>query len=343
MSPQIPISEGFYRNKQVLVAGGTGTIGTPLVHLLCELGAQVKVVSMDSPNYAQAVLPSTASFERLDLTNFENCLNATAGMEYVFNLVGIKGSVGIGQSKVASYLVPYLWFQTNLMEAAFRNKAQRFLFVGSICSYPQSALPKLEEQIWNGMPLQNDRIPGLAKRIGEIQAEAYLLEHNWEAVRIVRPSNVYGPFDDFNPATAQVIPALISRVLAGENPLTVWGDGSAQRDFIYSEELAAWLLVALEKAPACMPLNLGAGRAVTIKEIAETVVNCLDSPVPIKWLTDKPTGDAVRVLSIERARSHIHFAPQTSLKDGIKKTMTWYINNKDLATKKNVLSRDEGV
>lgn len=343
MNLNIPISEKFYHNKQVLVAGGTGTIGTPLVHLLCQLGAQVKVVSMDSAQYAHQVLPGNVQFERLDLTNFENCLKACSDMEYVFNLVGIKGSVGIGQSKVASYLVPYLWFQTNLMEAAFRKKAQRFMFVGSICSYPQSALPKLEEKVWDGMPLQNDRIPGLAKRIGEIQAEAYLLEHKWEAVRIVRPSNVYGPFDDFNPASAQVIPALISRVLAGENPLTVWGDGSAQRDFIYSEELAAWLLLALEKAPPCLPLNLGAGRAVTIKEIAETVVNCLEQPVPIKWLTDKPTGDAVRVLSIEKARALIQFAPQTSLKEGIKKTMQWYKSNKDLSAKKNVLSRDEAA
>ena len=154
----------------------------------------------------------------------------------VFNLVGIKGSVGIGETKVASYLVPMLRFQTNLMEASFLEGVDRFLFVGSVCSYPQAEV-HFEDNMWNGMPKQNDRIPGIAKRVGELMGEAYQLEYGWDAVRIVRPSNVYGPYDDFNPATAQVIPALINRMVNGENPVKVWGDGSAIRDFIYSEDV----------------------------------------------------------------------------------------------------------
>lgn len=341
-----PYSDSFYRNKKVLVAGGSGTIGVPLVHLLSAVGAEIKVVSLDNEAYARRVLPPHVEYQRLNLSTLENCLEACNGMEYVFNLVGIKGSVGIGQSKAASYLVPYLWFQTNLMEAAFRSGVERFLFVGSICSYPQKNEPKLEDEMWNGMPLQNDRITGLAKRIGEIQGEAYLLEHNWQAVRVVRPSNVYGPFDDFNPATAQVIPALIARALAGENPLTVWGDGSAQRDFIFSEEVAGWLMVALETAPPCVALNLGAGKAVTIKEIAETIVSCLDDDLSIKWLADKPAGDPVRVLSIERAARLIGFKPQITLKEGIARTLRWYKDNSGLTQHKLVggsLSKDASV
>jgi len=272
-----------YEGKKVLVAGGTGTIGIPLVKKLKELGAIVCVASMDNPDYARIVLGESVVFHQTDLTSFENCLEMTKGQDYVFNLVGIKGSTGIGQTKVASYLVPMLGFQTNLMEAAFRNKIQRYMFISSICGYPYSEVAKEEDSMWNGLPEQNDRIPGLAKRIGEVQGEAYMLEHGWDAVRIVRPSNVYGPYDDFNPTTAQVIPALIRRCLDGENPLKVWGDGSAVRDFVFSEDLAEWLLIALVFAPPCEPLNLGGGNGVSIRKLAETIVECVNPEIVIEW------------------------------------------------------------
>lgn len=324
----------MYKNKRVLVAGGTGTIGIPLVRRLIELGADVTVVSKDTPEYAKRVLGDKALFRQSDLTNLDNCLEATKNQDYVFNLVGIKGSTGIGETKVASYLVPMLWFQTNLMEASFRNNIKRYLFVSSICSYPQSSLPKQEDSMWNGLPKQNDRIPGLAKRIGEIQGEAYLQEYAWDAVRIVRPSNVYGPFDDFNPATAQVIPSLIMRVISGENPLKVWGDGTAVRDFIFSEEVADWLLVALENAPPCVPINIGRGEGITIKEVVETIRQCVANPPQIEWDTTKPVGDPVRILSIERAEKLIGFKLKTEIRAGIQKTIDWCLNNKELIKQK---------
>ncbi|MHC4594738.1 MAG: NAD-dependent epimerase/dehydratase family protein [Planctomycetota bacterium] len=321
----------MYKNKKVLVAGGTGTIGIPLVKRLMELEANVTVVSMDSAEYARAVLGDSVSFMRRDLTNFNNCLGATKNQDYVFNLVGIKGSTGIGETKVASYFVPMLQFQTNLMEASFRNGVSRYLFVSSVCAYPQLSSPKEEDCLWNGLPKQNDRIPGVAKRIGEVQGEAYLQEHGWDAVRIVRPSNVYGPFDDFEPATAQVIPALIRRMIDGENPVRVWGDGSAVRDFIFSQEVADWMLVALEKAPPCVPINLGSGKGTTIRELAENIAQCVPKPPQIEWDITKPSGDSVRILSTERAKKLIGFKSRTDLKQGIKKTVDWYLNNAELA------------
>ena len=155
------------KHKRVLVAGGTGTIGIPLVRSLVQSDAVVTVVSTDSPEYAKRIFGDTVTFFQSDLTKYENCLSVTHNQDYVFNLVGIKGSTGIGETKVASYLVPMLWFQTNLMEASFRNNIERYLFVSSICAYPESGIPKREDTVWDGMPKQNDRIPGLAKRIGE--------------------------------------------------------------------------------------------------------------------------------------------------------------------------------
>lgn len=316
----------MYRGKKVLVAGGTGTIGIPLVNLLLNKGAIVSVVANDDETLARSRLPEQIKYKKLDLTKKKSCELAVGDNQYVFNLIGIKGSVGIGETKVASYLVPMLRFQTNLMEAAFEKKVTRFLFVGSICSYPQSNI-HFEENMWNGMPKQNDRIPGIAKRVGELLAESYYLEHGWNAVRIVRPANVYGPYDDFNPSTAQVIPALISRVINGENPLKVWGDGSAIRDFIYSNDAAFWLLEALEKAPAVTPINLGSGEGVSIKTVVETICKYLNPNLKVIWDSSKPSGDPCRVLSMEKAKRTINFKQKTNFDDGIKNTIEWYKRN----------------
>lgn len=333
------IAMNYWKDKQVLVAGGTGTIGIPLVNKLVNHGAKVKVVSIDNPKYAETVFNMSIEndfnkvhFIQKDLTKLENCIEVTRDQDYVFNLVGIKGSTGIGETKVASYLVPMLWFQTNLMEASFRNNVDRYLFVSSICGYPQSKIPKEEDTIWDGMPKQNDRIPGIAKRIGEIQGEAYMLEYGWKSVRIVRPSNAYGPFDDFNPITAQVIPSLISRVFKGENPLKVWGDGLAIRDFIYSDDVAHWMLVAMENAPPCFPINIGSGKGVTIKEIVEIILDYVFDLgyIPnVEWDITKPSGDPIRILSMERAEKILNYKVITNLKDGIRKTIDWYVDNKD--------------
>ncbi|MBI2599785.1 NAD-dependent epimerase/dehydratase family protein [Candidatus Daviesbacteria bacterium] len=254
-------------------------------------------------------------------------MKVTKGQELVFNLLGIKGSVGIGQTKAASFLIPMLRFQTNLMDASHKNDVKGYLFTSSICVYPQSDKPKLEDIAWDGQPKQNDRIPGLAKRIGEVQAESYMLEYGWLAPKIVRPANVYGPYDDFNPPTAQVIPALIARMASGENPVKIWGDGSALRDFIFVEDVVEGMLLALEKAPACLPINLGTGKGVRIKKLAQIIANIVPTKPKLVWDINKPTGDQVRILSMQRAKDLLRFRAKITLEDGIKKTVKWYLRS----------------
>lgn len=302
-------------------------IGISVANKLLERGARVKVVSLESKKFSDSVFGKKVKFIRADLTNLNKCLKATTGCDMVFNLVGIRGSVGIGEKKVASYFVPMLRFQTNLMDAAFKNKVKRFLFVSSICAYPQSKVPKEEDSVWDRMPVQNDRIPGIAKRVGELQGETYLKEFGWEAVRIVRPANVYGPYDDFNPKTAQVIPALIARVAGGENPLKVWGDGKAKRDFIYVEDAADGMLSVMEKAPACFPINLGSGEAVSIKMLVDVILDNFPTKPKVAWDPSKPAGDPVRLLSTKRAKKYLKFNPRYSLGEGINKTTQWYLKN----------------
>lgn len=317
----------FYAGKKVLVAGGTGMIGTCMVNKLLQYGCKITVASLDSKKYAAKLFGGGVKFIQTDLTDFENCLKVTKRQELVFNLVGIKGSVGIGQTKTASILVPMLRFQTNLMDASFKNDVDSFLFTSSICVYPKSNKPKIEDSVWDGQPKQNDRIPGLAKRIGEVQGEAYLHEFGWKAVKIVRPSNVYGPFDDFNPNTAQVIPALIARMVSGEDPVKIWGGGTAVRDFIYVEDVVEGMLLALEKAPSCVPINLGSGKGVKIKNIAQIIADNVQSKPKLIWDRSKPLGDPIRVLSMKRAGDLLNFKAKTSLDEGIRKTVEWYLKS----------------
>lgn len=318
----------MYKGVRVLVAGGTGTIGVQVVKQLLSRGSFVTIASLDNVSKIETIFgidSSRINFKHLDLTLIESCIEAVKDQDIVINLVGIKGSTGIGETRVASYLIPMLRFQTNLMEAAFSEKISRFLFTGSVCSYPQSEL-HLEENMWNGMPKQNDRIPGIAKRVGELLGEAFELEYGWDAVRVVRPSNVYGPYDNFDPLSAQVIPSLIHKANSGVDEMDVWGDGSAIRDFIYSEDVAFWMLEALEKAPSNYPINLGSGEGVTIREIAETVRSIVKPDMRINWIPSGPVGDPVRVMSIERARNLLGYSQRTNLAEGIAKTNSWYRN-----------------
>lgn len=314
----------FYKRKKVLVAGGTGMIGICMIHQLLQYDCEITVASLEQKDYAEKLFGKKVNFFQTDLTDFDKCLRVTKGQELVFNLVGIKGSVGIGQTKTASFLVPMLRFQTNLMDASFKNDVKGFLFVSSISAYPQSNKPKTEDILWNGQPKQNDRIPGLAKRIGEVQAESYLLEYDWQAPKVVRPSNVYGPHDDFNIQTAQVIPALIARMLNGENPVKIWGDGNAIRDFIFVDDVVEGMLLALAKAPPCVPINLGSGIGVTIEKIAKTIANIVPAKPKLEWDISKPSGDPVRILSMSRAKELLGFRAKTPLEDGIQNTVEWY-------------------
>ena len=312
------------------MTGGTGTIGIALVRKLLAGGARVTIAALDTPSRVQALFGDEVEFIQADLTDPVACRSVVDGQEYVFNLVGIKGSVGIGVSRAASYFVPMLLFNTHMMDAAYRAGAERYLVVSSICAYPPSTL-HCEDNLWNGLPRQNDRYAGIAKRVAEVQAETYLHEYDWQATRIVRPANVYGPHDDFEAATAQVIPALIRRMLDGENPVRVWGDGQVVRDFIYVDDVADGMLAAMERGPVCTPINLGSGRACTIREVAETIAAAMPTVPEIQWDPTSPSGDPIRLMSTERAQQLLGFEAKTPLAEGIARTIAWYRANRETA------------
>jgi GDP-L-fucose synthase len=323
----------MYNGKKVLVTGGTGLIGIPLVEMLIKQGAKVRIASLDDPSRAHP----EADFCRTDLMKFENCMKVCKGMDFVFHLAGIKGSPAMTSKKPASFFVPIILFNTNMMEAARKSSVVRYLYTSTIGVYAPAEIFH-EDDVWKTYPSENDRFAGWAKRMGELQAEAYRIEYKWENIIIVRPANVYGSYDNFDPDNAMVIPSLIKRALDGENPFTVWGDGSAIRDFIHARDVASGMMLAMEKAPG-EPLNLGSGVGVSIKKIVEIITGNMEVKPEVAWDTSKPSGDKKRLMDISRAKT-IGFKPSISIEEGIKEVMAWYQKNREKVNRRYNVFRE---
>ena len=328
----------YLKNKRVLVTGGSGLIGIPLVRRLDKLGADVRVVSLDEESPFEKI-----EFIKGDICNRDICEKALKDIQVVFHLAGIKGSIGVAQEKSAAFLVKNILMNTNIMEAARKQQVERFLYASSICIYPPAQVFE-EKNAFTGLPHPSDKFGGMAKLVGEMQIEAYRLQYNIENFLIARPANTYGPYDNFNPVSALIIPALIYRLFDGENPLSVWGDGSAVRDFIYAGDVADFMIKMVEQNEA-VPLNVGSGEPVNIKSVAETVVKhagkIFGKTIDIKWDTTKPSGEKYRVTSIEKAKSILGWSPKVSLDAGVEKTVKWYNENKsNLMRRYDIMSED---
>ena len=319
----------LFKDKKVLVTGGTGMIGRELVALLLEKEARVKVVSLDEPiDFFDDV-----EFEKLDLTIYENCYNVCKEMDYVFHVAGVKGSTKMSVTQPLDYFLPMIRFNTNMMEAAFRQNVEWYLYTSSVGVYSPSELMR-EEDVWKTFPSDNDRLPGWAKRIGELQADGYKIQHDWDKISIVRPANVYGNWDNFDIKNSMVIPSLIQK---GEKAsiaqqyqyqsesMEVWGDGSPIRDFIHARDVARGMIHVVENK-ITKPVNLGCGKGVTIKEIADIIANKFD--VEINYDETKPNGDKIRLLDME-TMFESGFKLTIDIESGIEETIDWYLNNKE--------------
>ena len=305
-----------FQNRKVLVTGGTGLIGSEVTSQLLELGSKVKVVSLDNLQNNKDV-----EFINGDLTDLSLCLKVTRDVDYVFHLAGIKGSIDVTKSRPASFFVPLLMFNTNVLEASRRNNVEKLVYTSSIGAY-SAAEVFVETENRDDVP--QDMYPGWAKRMAELQIKAYKEEYGLDWA-VVRPCNVYGPGDNFDPNNAMVIPSLMSRIASGENPLKVWGDGSAIRDFAYSEDIAQGVIQALHFGTKGDFVNLGSGKGYSIKELIQTMKEFID--FDYEFDNSKPSGFPKRIMDISRAREWVHYEPKVSLREGLEKTWTWFRQN----------------
>jgi len=315
-----------FHQKKALVTGGTGMIGRQIVRILCEAGAHVISVSLDK----LTVHPS-AKHVFGDLTDFQFCKSITKDMHYVFHVAGIKGSIEVTRTKPASFFVPLLMMNTNVLEACRINGVQKVVYTSSIGAYPSAEVFRESDEPEEVEPPM-DMFPGWAKRMAELQIKAYKIQYNLDNFAIVRPCNVYGPGDNFYPKSAMVIPSLMCRIYHKEDPVVVWGDGSAIRDFAYSQDIAEGVILALYHGTGGRYVNLGSGKGYSIRELVETLHSFLD--FNYEFDTTKPSGFPRRVMDISLAREMLGYNPTTSLLEGLKKTWEWYVENQDEYLKK---------
>lgn len=322
-----------FNGKNCLITGGTGMIGREIAIMLAEAGANVRVVSLDRVNIHSAIEHVYG-----DLADFEFCKEQTLDMDCVFHVAGIKGSIKVTVENPASFFVPLLMFNTNVLEASRINKVPKLVYTSSIGAYSAAEVFIESNEEDQGPPM--DMYPGWAKRMAEMQIQAYRTQYGLNDYSIVRPCNVYGPGDNFDPENAMVIPTLMSRIHNGENPVVVWGDGSAIRDFSYTRDVAEGTILALHHGTGGRYVNLGSGIGVSIKELVETLNNFLD--FNYQFDTTKPSGFPRRVMDITLAKDLINYNPTTTLQDGLETTWKWFLDNQDeFKYKKNYFSEEK--
>jgi GDP-L-fucose synthase len=320
----------MFKNQNVLVTGGAGMIGRQLVDLLLEKGAKVTIADLNKPTD----LPEGVNYVKANLLYFDQCEKICKGMDYVFNLVGIKCSPKITMEQPADIMGPMMQFNTNMLEAAMKANIKWYLYTSTVGVYTPAEV-FYEDDVWKGSPSPNDWYGGWAKRMGELQCEAYAKQLGEGKCSIVRPANVYGPYDNFDLKNAMVVPSLIRKAFEND-VLEVWGDGSPIRDFIHAKDVARGMIFAVENK-ITKPLNLGSGTGVTIRDLAEAVANNFQKP--IQWSPEKPSGDARRIFSMERANSY-GFFPEIDIHQGVESTINWFILNQDKIDKKfNALNK----
>jgi GDP-L-fucose synthase len=304
-----------WTDKKVLVTGGSGFLGSRVVKLLEEKHANV----------------ITARSSEFDLRLRENCEEITKDLDYVFHLAAKVGGIGLNQEKPGELFYDNLIMGVNLMEESRKNNISKFIALGTICSYPKfTPLPFSEKSIWNGYPEETNAPYGLAKKMLLVQSQAYRQQYDFHAIAIF-PTNLYGPNDNFNETSSHVIPAIIKKIFDAKNNnqnfISLWGDGTPTRDFLYVDDAAYGLVLAAEKYDKPDPINLGSGIEISIRDLSEKILNIMNSDLEIKWELDKPNGQPRRCVSIEMAKREIDFKPQTSLDEGLKRTIDWYESN----------------
>lgn len=321
---------GKFNKKNILVAGGTGLVGQELTKLLINLGANVSVSSLDSEKLVNS---KVKNFFKLDMTILKNCEEACQGQDIVFCLLGSTGSPATNQAKPAVFMNANLLTAINMLEGARLAGVKEYLYTSTYGVYSHAG-EMVENGMWNNAPSDHDKFAGWAKRIGELQVEAYQKQYDWKKIYIVRPANIYGPYANFDGTNSMVIPATIKKFFNNNGKVEIWGDGSAVRDFIFSRDVAQMMIDVVDKE-VTDPLNIGSGNGTSIKELVETISKSefLKTKPEIFYDTSKPSGDKRRVLNTQLADSK-GIKAKISLEDGIRETIEWYINKSNVEYKK---------
>ena len=320
----------YWAGKAVLVTGATGFIGSHVVEALLDRKARVRAVGRSRQRLDAALGERAGQVEFLegDLTSPDCSRAACAGMEVVCHLAAQVAGVEYNKHHPGTMLTNNVAIGLHLLDAAARAQVGRFLCVSSACVYRSHCpIPTPESEGFLEDPEATNFGYGWAKRILEVQARSYLQEFGIK-VAIVRPYNTYGPRDNFEWETSHVIPALIRKVMEGQDPIIVWGDGTQTRSFLYVSDLVDGLLRAVEHYPVGDPVNLGTEEEVTVADLVRMIVDLSGRPARIVFDTSRPAGQARRNGDFTKAREKLGFVPRVSLREGLRRTIQWYVEQR---------------
>lgn len=316
MKPAVKLTQRYWKDKKIVVTGGTGFLGTHLVTRLSQLKPKKIFVPLKKNH---------------DLRKYQVCLKTFKGANIVIHLAGNVGGIGYNKEHPAELFDDNILMGVNSMRAAKVVGIKKFVAIGTICCYPKfTPVPFKEKDLWNGYPEETNAPYGLAKKMLLVQSQAYREQYSFNSIFLL-PVNLYGPGDNFDPGSSHVIPSLIRKFIEakekGSNEVVVWGTGKSTREFLYVEDAAEAIILATEKYNKPEPVNIGSGSEISIKNLAKLIASLVDFKGKIVFDGTKPDGQPRRKLSVVKAKKEFGFEAKTNFNQGLRNSIKWYESN----------------
>jgi GDP-L-fucose synthase len=322
------MAEKFWQDKHVIVTGGAGFLGSFVIENLKQRGSTAERIFI--PRIESYNLVDANDIRRLYVDTLKDVDPKNV---VIIHLAANVGGIGANREHPANFFYDNLMMGVELMHQAYKNGVGKFVAIGTVCAYPKfTPVPFKEDDLWMGYPEETNAPYGLAKKMMLVQAQAYRAQYGFNAIFLL-PVNLYGPRDNFNLTTSHVIPALIRKAVEaserGDKELQVWGDGSPTREFLYVEDAADGIVTAAEKYNGDLPVNLGSGFEISIKNLTEMIVKMTGFQGKLAWQTDKPNGQPRRGLDVSRAKELFGWGAQVPFEEGLKRTIEWFKANRN--------------
>ena len=309
----------FFEGKRLLVTGGAGFLGSFVVEQLRQRGCR------------EIAVPRSRDYDLVDGEAIRQMFRDTKP-ELVIHLAARVGGIGANQKNPGKFFYDNLMMGVQVIHEAWKAGVRKVVAAGTICAYPKfTPVPFREEDLWNGYPEETNAPYGLAKKMLLVQSAAYRQQYGFDSV-VVFPVNLYGPRDNFDLETSHVIPAIVRKIdqamKSGQQEVTLWGDGTPSREFLYVEDAAEGILAACERYESSDPVNLGSGREIRVRDLAELIASLMGFKGRFVFDTSKPNGQPRRALDTRRARERFGWTARTSFEDGLGRTIHWWRSQK---------------